>query len=585
MTEIDIDAHDEMFQLGIGQELNEPHRNFSEKRIKKCKLSLFKVFLFYNVSMTLLLELSNKLNHLDEKEQFLHLKVILSHLTPYDIDSYGLSAGVRVPAIAIMRKYFKDEFNIQVCNYNTAAVATNNSNISAEANINTKKSFQTPYGVVYSFTSFDVEYECDFGYTCCKKDDPLRYIYNNYMDYAHSRHKFNIGDGLELNLPYPPRVCIVNKNNLIGDSLNAEITTQIDKLKQTCADFEELKSVNTHPAALAAETAKRMFRARSISSNININTTIVKQQIIDPLLNTNKYMIPSLFYVNKDEHRCEILSEINNFPRLYNLYMYDLIGLIFFKFISTIEYMLNLNDLNHQIIQVIVSCQNEILKPNTYYVGDLHREGFVDCESIQVGCIYYFDKSICLSTDGEKGKTKSDDILQIVNGYGDPRPGGKFESFKLRISKNDCIVFNNTLMNHKVFKLCNTSNETGHRSLISFWLPKYKINSSHDINVLYKCNINQYKYHFIKIFDIVKHWARKFNQQKKTSRNNIVICKEIENIINQYVVSKKVMKYSNYSCDEVNNVHMNRLQQMRIKLRNKRTDLKMMNEPYVIFMK
>ena len=533
-----------MFQLRLGHVLNEPHRPCLQKPIKMCKLSLFKVFVFYNVSMTLLLELSNKLKHLDEKEQFLHLKVILAHLTPYDIDSYA-STWIRVPAIAIMTKYFKDEFNIQVCNYNTAAVAIrNNSSMSTRTHANIKRSFESRYGVVYSFTLYDpTEYQHDFGFTCWTKDDPLRYVCSNY---THLEYELNIGHDLKLNLPYPPRVCIVNQNNLIGDSINAELLAQIDKLKQTRTDFEELKSVNTHVAVLAAETAKRMFRTRSISTNMNMNTTIVKQHIIDPLLNTNKYMIPSLFYVNKDEHRCEILSEINNFPRLYNSYMYDLIGLIFFKFISTIEYMLNLNDLNHQIIQVIVSCQNKILKPNTYYVGNLHREGFVDCESIQIGCIYYFDKSTCLNGNGHhgNGKTKSDDILQIVSHDNEPAdPSRKFESFKLNISKNDCIVFNNTLMNHKVFKLCNTSNEIGHRSLISFWLPKYKINSSHDINVLYKCDTNQYKYHFIRIFDIVQHWTRIFNQQKKKSGYNIGICKDVENIINQYIISKQVIKY------------------------------------------
>lgn len=122
------------------------------------------------------------------------------------------------------------------------------------------------------------------------------------------------------------------------------------------------------------------------------------------------------------------------------------------------------------------------VKPNSYYVATLHREGFCDGESIQIACIYYFDKSKCLND-------KHGDIFQIVAAEEiKAHSSESFEKFNLNIKKDDCLVFNNTIMNHKVFKLSNNSDKTGHRSLISFWLPNIKL--IHHMKSMCYTNIN-----------------------------------------------------------------------------------------------
>ena len=105
-----------------------------------------------------------------------------------------------------------------------------------------------------------------------------------------------------------------------------------------------------------------------------------------------------------------------------------------------------------------------------------------DGESIQIACIYYFDKSKCLND-------KHGDIFQIVAAEEiKAHSSESFEKFNLNIKKDDCLVFNNTIMNHKVFKLSNNSDKTGHRSLISFWLPNIKL--IHHMKSMCYTNIN-----------------------------------------------------------------------------------------------
>ena len=529
--------------------------------------------------MTLLIELSNKLKHLTEKEQIVHLKTILAYLLPYGNDSFFGLDHLRVPAIGIMRKYFKEKFDLELCNYTTKSSLRRIIDTDTAATVHQVSggdTYQSKYGTVYSFKEFD-KYRYDFDFESNELIYRYQHICNNFKNDPEIARIAKANERV-LHLPYPPRICVMNKNNLMGNSLNAQLIAQINKLKQNCNDFEKLESIKEQQTTRysSANAWFNIQSRRAINIVKNINSTIVKQHIIDPLLNTSKYFIPSLFYVDKDKHTCQILTEINNCPRLYNLHLYDLIGLIFYKFIATIEYMLNLNDLNHQTIQVIVSCHNKIIQPKTHYVGNLHREGFIDGESIQIGCIYYFDKSKCLNDE-------NGDILQIVSSQSPEIHSlhyasytHEYESFNLNISKNDCIVFNNTLMNHQVFKLCNkSSNETGHRSLISFWLPKYKINSSHEIDVSYQ--YKHYKYHFLRVFDIVKNWVRKFNQQ----RTQMIICKDVENVMNRYIVSEQILQYSknrgsgNNKCSTLD---MNQLNETRDKLRNERTDRKMRNE-------
>ena len=500
------------------------------------------------------------MSELNPQQQSKYIKKILYYLLPPNHD-FALSTRDQIPKVAVLRYCLKRSFNMDLCNYATSPVTIENTDAvpAVPQLLRTKNEtpnsnpFESNYGTVYTFKYYD-QGKYDLGFQIYLRDHRIRSNYN-VNDSV---------DGTVLNLPYPPRACIINKHNLIGASLNGELIAQINKLKQDCTDYEERES---------STSWKLLSWVKSQS-----NTKILKQYIIDPLLNTNKYLIPSLFYIDKSKHNCDILTEINNCPRLYNMHLYDLIGSIFYKFISTIEYMLNLNDLDKQTIQVIVSCHNKILKPNTNYVGNLHREGFIDGESIQIGCIYYFDKSPCLIDD----KIKNDDILQIVSSepcsysldYYDT-----YETFDLNIDKHDCIVFNNSIMNHKVYKLTNKSNQLGHRCLLSFWLPKYKINSSRDIDVLYN-NKNE-KYHFLKVFQIVKNWVRIFNQQRRIKHwYETTICKNIENLISDYITSKEIVKYSQhtYATNAMDNADMKQLFIKRARLRSIRSGTKMKNE-------
>lgn len=505
-------------------------------------LSLYKTFLNYNISMTFLQKLSSKIVQLNEQEQSKHLKWILLNLSPrHEYHNFDPAFDVTIPTVAEFGWYVNHHFDMHLSNFTTKTSRSTQNNRSTaviqpsntEITKYNNNIHESKYGSVYTFKTFD---NCRYNFHIIQP--------YNIIDMKNS--------DFEIHLPNPPRVCIVNKNNLIGDSLNDALVSQINKLRQNCDDFEEKPSTSTTMSSMIGWVK---------------NTSIKKQHIIDPLLNTNKYLIPTLFYVDKSANRCDILGEINNCPRLYNLYLYDLIGAIFFKFIPTIEYMLNLNNLDKKIIQVIVSCHDKILPPNTYYFGNLHREGYIDGESIQIGCIYYFDKSKCLDN--------SDDILEIQSSF--QWYGLGYEKFRINIDKKDCIVFNNTIMNHKVYKLCNNSNETGQRSLMTFWLPKFKINSSSDIDVLYK--YKNTKYHLVKVFIIIQNWVRKFNHHRKLELGyNTVLCKNIENLINKYIISPKTMHHSNYSSIEnTRNMDMNQLRHKRCALRKDRTDTKMRN--------
>ena len=501
--------------------------------------------------MTFLLELSHILSQFNKTDRSKHIKIILCHLLPGAL-RYTFSAIHQIPQISLLRHYLKLNLNLELCNYTTNTLVLKHDPTYAAVNHwnpNQINPYPSEYGTVCTLQrvhqdKYDLRFE----------------IYNRgHVAYHNRQHNRST---TVINLPYPPRGCIINKNNLIGDSLNGELVAQINKLKQDSIDFEERESI---VSSSSPQSIRNVF---GWIENTKCNTKILKQYIIDPLLNTNKYMIPTLLYVDKSKRTCEILSEINNCPRLYNAYFYDLIEKIFYKFVPTIEYMLNLNDLDKQIIQVIISCHIEMLKPNTNYVGNLHPQCCIDGESIQIGCIYYFDKSQCLI----------DDILQMVSETRDifQYPDSKcYDTFNLNINKNDCVVFNNSLINHKVHKLSNTSNELGYRGVMTFWLPKYKINSSREINVLYK--YKHEKYNFLKIFTIVRNWVRLFNQQNKIEYGfSNFICKDIENVINNYIVSSNVWQYSNYATNTmVDEVDMEKLENKRQKLRNSRTYAKM----------
>ena len=88
-----------------------------------------------------------------------------------------------------------------------------------------------------------------------------------------------------------------------------------------------------------------------------------------------------------------------------------------------------------------------------------------------------------------------------------------------------CIVFNNNEIEYRIKALNNISDKLiGYRSVLKFFLPEFKINSTKDI----KCNINFYKFE-----KIVSYWIRLYNNDK--SDIILYINKDIEMIIVRYL--------------------------------------------------
>ena len=271
------------------------------------RLSLYKGFLHYNVSITFLIKLSNILSQLNETDQLKHIKIILYHLLPRKEGSNQLCAADQIPKISLLRHYLKRNLDLELCNYATGTLVIKHARVfSAVRNLIPQNNetpnsnpYQSKYGTVYTLKGFDYD-KYDLGFQVYDK---------RHIEYPSI---INQVDREIVNLPYPPRACIINKNNLIGESLNSQLIAQINKLKQDCVDFEERESTATSIFTTSTSTVFEWIQ------NSKCNTKILKQYIIDPLLNTHKYLIPSLFYIDKSKHTCEILTEINNCHRLYN---------------------------------------------------------------------------------------------------------------------------------------------------------------------------------------------------------------------------------------------------------------------------
>ena len=150
------------------------------------------------------------------------------------------------------------------------------------------------------------------------------------------------------------------------------------------------------------------------------------------------------------------------------------------------EWIINskLNNINN--LQLIIDLQNYIIKKNTYYIGNWHREGFKNNEYIKCGVIYYINK-----TDN----FFNNDIFEIKS-EGHQICGGDFSAeYKININKNNLIVFDNDQLIHRLGKLDSIIDnriktnfkyniiQQGYRTHLLLLLPKYQIRSMLDFNV------------------------------------------------------------------------------------------------------
>lgn len=321
--------------------------------------------------------------------------------------------------------------------------------------------------------------------------------------------------------------------SLIDKQLNESLNNEINKqLKAQCNDYRILKE-NNNKRKKKAKRKKEKNNINDKSNKIgddNYNSKCNKiQNLIDPLLNTNKFWIPSIFEIDNN-YNVKIITEINNLPKKYYSNMYKYISQIFSRMIPMFEELLSSSvckvSLKNKEIQVIVDCQNYIIPSNNEYFGDFHREGFVNGEDVSVAGIYYYSKT---------PNFFSKDVFEISN-HSYVVCGGKHKyEQEINVENGMCLVFNNRLINHRLKQLSaiknkeNKKNEEqeegrfGERGILNFFLPGYKINSTKDIHVNQDC-----KQEFV-----VWNWVRKYNENKD---GNTAIPKEIEALLVKFVV-------------------------------------------------
>eukprot|EP01084_Bolivina_argentea_P204388 349051_1 len=268
------------------------------------------------------------------------------------------------------------------------------------------------------------------------------------------------------------RTLYIQKDGLISSKLQKEL---LNNIKQLCVECDDYRYFENKPLT-DIEKKYRNFSDRFHSFGLLDNENNFKyriQNLIDPLLSTNKFWIPSIFQIDNNYNVC-IKSDINNLSRIQYPKLYFIISKIFSLMIPMFEWILGNICLKNKIIQVIVDMQNYQIKPGEIFIGNLHREGYEIGEGIEAAGIYYFDKSDCFE----------DDLFEInIDSYMICAGSEKF-SKTINIKKDYCMVFNNEFLNHRLSKLVNGSkNKIGTRKILNFFLPKYTIKDSKDINV------------------------------------------------------------------------------------------------------
>eukprot|EP01084_Bolivina_argentea_P186465 321409_1 len=201
--------------------------------------------------------------------------------------------------------------------------------------------------------------------------------------------------------------------------------------------------------------------------------------IIDPLLDSDKYWRPSVFIYNKQNNKYEIKTEKLNENLFYidkcKKNLYETLGNIFTRIIPMFEWVLNkkINRIYNKL-NVVISIQDYQLKPGEIYRGRTHREGYKE-ENIVGAGVYYFDL-----TDDIIGN----DIFEISAAFTgvwrhNKKPASVYysshqirgEVHQVHIKEGNILVFNNNNINHSLKELQNISEtEVSHRKIVVFML-------------------------------------------------------------------------------------------------------------------
>ena len=279
--------------------------------------------------------------------------------------------------------------------------------------------------------------------------------------------------------------------------------------------------------------------------------------IIDPLLNSNKYWIPSTFIYNDYNKKYEM--KINKNKTNFNFYydyikkqLDEVLGNIFTSIIPMFEWVLNkkINGIHHNKLNVAISIQDLQLKPMEIYNGNVHREGYPE-ENIVAAAVYYFDVD-----DNILG----DNIFEIVadfHGVWAHRKESKCwyshsrVLHEFNIKQGYLLVFNNKNINHSLKKLENISKTIeSHRKYVVFMLvdPILNVDDNKNYSVFFDChprkdwngnwNINNNINCRIFIESYLNSICIQYFNNKKTPQ-------EIKEIISKYVIDNIAKKREN----------------------------------------
>eukprot|EP01084_Bolivina_argentea_P015385 28784_1 len=259
---------------------------------------------------------------------------------------------------------------------------------------------------------------------------------------------------------YFHRVGMLREPGLISDELNNKLLKEIGRLKENCDDYRYMDMENEQTDVVL-----------KLQPDLN-NWKVRIQNLLDPLLRSDQWWIPAVFYIDNDYNVC-IISDIHNLSRLRYRRLYLIIEQIFSLMIPMFEWILGDIKLNNETIQVIISMQNYELQPDTTYNGQIHREGYKSNEEIEAVGIYYFDKlDDCFIKDEFEFNMVGTGVCAE----------SEYHYHSIYIKKGNCLVFNNKECNHRLKELINGSKtEIAHRSIMNFMLPEFKIMSTNDI--------------------------------------------------------------------------------------------------------
>ena len=258
------------------------------------------------------------------------------------------------------------------------------------------------------------------------------------------------------------------------------------------------------------------------------------QMVIDPLIYSYKYWVPTIFKVISKK-QTKIISDINSVSKYKYYGLYSVINKIFEAMMPMFEHVLNIdfNEMINHDLRVIISIQDYQFQKNTIYYGNDHVEGYSE-ENIQGIGIYYFDKNI---------KTDQDILTLTTTMYASGKVGdsgcgceiGKMAT-DINIDKGKIVVFKNENLIHKLNVLSNiNSNKELSRKILSFFVIKPNVETHLPTSLSNNIIYNGYE----NITTILQHWMR---------INNIKDLKLIHDIITKFTLYsyKKLEIFRNY---------------------------------------